>query len=129
VSAATAPRKLTASQARKLHDAYVAVKQLEAQLRVAKDTLGGLEDSYRERIPLSPEPLEAASGIRAIEAGGVTIRVTPFTTGERFSLKAYRELGHEVTEEMRAAITPGQPAEKWTIKAAKGPKKIGAVER
>ncbi len=60
--------------------------------------------------------------------GGVSIRITPQESGERFSLTAYREAGHEVTPEMQDAISPGKPFDRWTLKPAAGPKKLKAVE-
>ena len=128
MSTVTAPPRLSAEQARKLHDADVAVAKLRAQLKIAEKTLNELEERYHPRIALSDDPGEAAKGIRVAEAGGVHVRVAPFTTAERFSLKAYREAGHKITAAMRDCISAGKPAARWTIKAVDGPKKLGAVE-
>jgi hypothetical protein len=120
--------KLSAEQARKLHDADVKVKKLRAQLEDADKESRALRARYRERVPLSDKPEEAADGIRVATVGGVSIRITPQESGERFSLTVYREAGHEVTPEMQEAITPGKPFDRWTLKPAAGPKKLKAVE-
>lgn len=127
MTVATAP-KLTADQARRLHDADVMVKRLAAQLDDAKKHLGELEKRYIERIPVSEDLEEAAKGIRLAIAGGVSIRVAPMVSADSFSLKRYVDAGHQVTDEMRDAIKPGKPYDRWTIKPAAGPKKLGAVE-
>lgn len=120
--------KLSADQARKLHDADVAVKKLKAALQAADKHSRELRDRYRDRVPISSDPKEAADGIRATTVGGVAIRITPQTSGEHFSLTVYREAGHEITAEMQEAISPGKPFDRWTLKPAAGPKKLKAVE-
>lgn len=120
--------KLSADQARKLHDADVAVKKLKAALEEADKHSRELRDRYRDRVPISSDPKEAADGIRAATVGGVAIRITPQTSGERFSLTVYREAGHDITPEMQDAITAGKPFDRWTLKPAAGPKKLQAVE-
>lgn len=120
--------KISAAQARALHDAEVAVLQLEAQLEIAKKTRLELRGRYIERVPLSDDVDERARGIRKVVAGGVKIRITPATSGESFSLKAFKEAGHAITREMRAAISAGKPYHRWTVTNAEGPRKIGAVE-
>jgi hypothetical protein len=124
----TAAPKLTAATARKLHDAEVAVAQLEAQLELAKAARAKVREKVLPRVPLSPLPEEAAKGIRETIAGGVIVRVAPAVSGESFSLKRYVEAGHRITAAMRSAIAPGRPYERWTVKPAAGPKKLGAVE-
>lgn len=121
-------RILSAEQARKLHDADVAVKKLKARLEDAETHSRGLRARYRDRVPLSENPEEAANGIRVAMVGGVSIRITPQESGERFSLSVYREAGHDITPAMREAITPGKPFDRWTLKPAAGPKKLKAVE-
>ncbi len=123
-----APPKLSADQARKLHDADVTVKRLRAQLEDAERHLGELKDRYRDRIPVSDDPEEAAKEIRVATVAGVTIRVAPFVSADSFSLRRYTDLGHQITAAMREAIKAGKPYDRWTIKAAAGPKKLGAVE-
>lgn len=127
VAVATAP-KLSADQARKLHDADVAVKKLKTALEAADKHNRELHDRYRGRVPLSEKPEEAADGIREAMVGGVAIRICPARSGESFSLKTYREAGHPITPEMREAISPGVPFDRWTVKPAAGPKKLKAVE-
>jgi hypothetical protein len=127
MTVATAP-KLSADQARKLHDADVAVKRLRAQLDAQEKHLRELQDRYRERIPVSDDADEAAKGIRITTVGGVVIRVAPAVSADSFSLKRYVDAGHQITAAMREAIRPGKPYDRWTIKAAAGPKKLGAVE-
>lgn len=120
--------KLSAEQARKLHDQDVLVKKLRAQLEIAEEKLGDLEDRYRARIPLSEDGEEAAKGILATTVGGVAIRVAPCVSADSFSMKRYTDAGHAVTPAMRDAIKPGRPYDRWTIKPAAGPKKLNAVE-
>lgn len=125
---ATTPALLSADQARRLHDADVKVKQLRAQLEDAERKLGEVKDRYRDRIPLSDDINEAAKNIRVTTVAGVTIRVAPSVSADSFSLKRYVDAGHQITDEMREGITTGKPYDRWTIKAAAGPKKLGAVE-
>lgn len=127
MTTATAP-KLSAEQARRLHDADVAVKRLDAALAEAKKDLGKLKDRYLERIPVSEDLKEAGKGIRVTTVGGVVIRVAPSVSADSFSLKRYVDAGHAITAAMREAIKAGTPYDRWTIKAAAGPKKLGAVE-
>ncbi len=127
MSTAIAP-KLSADQARKLHDADVFVKRLRAQLEDAQKHLGELQDRYRDRIPVSEDLEEAAKGIRVAIVAGVIVRVAPAVSADSFSLRRYTDAGHAVTPEMREAIKPGKPYDRWTIKAAAGPKKLNAVE-
>ncbi len=124
---ATTP-KLSAEQARKLHDADVVVKRLRAQLEDAQKNLGDLQERYRDRIPVSQDPDEAAKGIRVTLVAGVVVRVAPSVSADSFSLKRYTDLEHQITAAMREAIKPGKPYDRWTIKAAAGPKKLNAVE-
>lgn len=126
-TAATASR-LSAEQARRLHDADVKVKRLDAALLEAKKDLGKLKDRYIDRIPVSEDLEEAAKGIRVATVGGVSIRVAASVSADSFSLKRYVDAGHAITAAMREAIKPGTPYDRWTIKATAGPKKIGAVE-
>lgn len=129
MTTATAPKKkLSADQARRLHDAEVSVKQLEAQLEEARTRRTELRTAAIDRIPLSDDVDERAKGIRKAVIGGVRIRVSPAISGETFSLKAFKELGHEITAAMRDAISAGKPYDRWTVTPAAGPKKIGAVE-
>lgn len=120
--------KLEARQARVLHDADVAVKQLEAKLDDAKAKRAELFARYRDRVPLSDDATEAAKGIRTATIGGVIIRVAPSVSADSFSMKRYVDAGHAITAAMLEAIKPGRPYDRWTIKAAAGPKKLGAVE-
>lgn len=128
MSATATTPKLTAAQARKLHDTEVAVLQLEAQVKLAKATRDELRERYRDRLQLSADPKEAEKGILTAIAGGVIVRVSPTVSADSFSLKRYTDLGHQVTAAMREAIAPGKPYDRWTVKAQAGPKKIGAVE-
>lgn len=120
--------KLSAEQARRLHDADVKVKQLRAALDAAERHSRELRERYRARVPLSTDPTEAAKGVRSAVVGGVSIRISPQVSGDYFSLSAYRAAGHAVTAEMREAITAGKPFDRWTLKPAAGPKKLNAVE-
>lgn len=124
----TATPKLTAATARKLHDAEVAVAQLKAQLELAEKSRDELRAKVRDRVPLAADPQDAAKGIREAIAGGVIVRIAPAVSGESFSLKRYVEAGHRITAAMRDAISSGRPYDRWTVKPAAGPKKIGAVE-
>jgi hypothetical protein len=125
---ATATAKLTAAQARAIAEADVAVKQLEAQLEVAKATRDELRVKHLHRIPAAVDPDDAAKDIREAQAGGWIIRVSGEIQTESFSLKRYVDLGHKVTAAMREAIKPGKPYRVWTVKRAAGPYKPGSVE-
>jgi hypothetical protein len=127
VTTAAAP-KLTAATARKLHDAEVAVAQLEAQLKLAREARDELRDRVRPRLAPAADAEDRAKGILEGRAGGVLVRVAPAVSGESFSLKRYVEAGHRITAAMRDAISPGRPYDRWTVKPAAGPKKLGAVE-
>lgn len=124
---ATAP-KLSADQARRLHDSDVAVKKLRAQLEAAVDHDRELRARYRDRVPLSEKPDEAANGVRVATVGGVAIRIYPQVSAETFSLKRFLEAGHAITAAMREAMSDGKPFDRWTLKPAAGPKKLNAVE-
>jgi hypothetical protein len=122
------PKKLSASGAMALHVADVTVAKLKAAAKLAEETRALIQERYRASIPLSEDPKEAAGGIRAAEVGGISVRVTPVDGSERFSLKDYREAGHEVTPEMRDAISTSKPFERWTVKDVRGPRRADAVE-
>jgi hypothetical protein len=122
------PKKLSASGAMALHVADVTVAKLKAAAKLAEETRALIQERYRASIPLSEDPKEAADGIRAAEVGGISVRVTPVDGSERFSLKDYREAGHEITPEMRDAISTSKPFERWTVKDVRGPRRADAVE-
>jgi hypothetical protein len=122
------PKKLSASGAMLLHVADVTVAKLKAAAKLAEETRALIQERYRDSIPLSEDPKEAADGIRVAEVGGISVRVTPVDGSERFSLKDYREAGHEVTPEMRDAISTSKPYERWTVKDIRGPRRADAVE-
>lgn len=129
MTAPTAPfPKLTAARARQLHDAEVAVAKLEANLKIARETRDVLRAKVLPKLGPATDPEDADNGVLEGTAGGVSIRATLKSSGESFSLKRYRELGHQVTAAMREAIAAGRPYRQWTVKPVAGPKKIGAVE-
>ncbi len=101
------------------------LRQRARRGETARDELRG---RYRNRVPLSDDIDERAKGVRKTVVGGVKIRLSPSISGESFSLKRYRELGHKITSAMVDAINAGKPYDRWTVTAAAGPKKIDAVE-
>ncbi len=124
---ATTP-KLTADQARKLHAAEVAAARLKLALEGAEQERDKLRERYRNRVPLSENHEERAKGVRTTVVAGVTVRIFPLVSAERFSLKDYTKSGHGITPEMREHISEGKPYDRWTVKAAAGPKHLDAVE-
>lgn len=109
---------ITATQAEQLLEAEAAVRRYRAELDDAERRLAEVRKGLRTRVPLSTKQDEKKKKIRAAVIGGVSIRVTPSRTGPRFSLRRYKEAGHEVTPEMKEAITPGRDYDRWTVKAA-----------
>jgi hypothetical protein len=91
------PKKLTGTGAMALHVADVTVSKLKAALELAEETRALIQQRYRDSIPLSEDPKEAADGIRSLEVGGIKVRITPVAGSERFSLKDYKAAGHQVT--------------------------------
>jgi hypothetical protein len=124
----TATTKLSADQARKLHAADVDVARLRAQLEKAENHQRELRARYRDRVPLSEDLEELNRGVRTCEVGGVTVRVTPMVSAERFSLTGYKAAGHGITPEMREHISDGKPYDRWTIKDSRGPAHLDRVE-
>lgn len=108
--------KLTADQARRLHEADQAAARARVELERANKKLTELRDRYRPRVPLSTDKAEREKGVRVTAVAGISVRVTPASSGERFSLSKYKEAGHEITAEMRDAITSGKPYDRWTVK-------------
>jgi hypothetical protein len=104
--------------ARRLLAAEQKVKDAEANLEDLTRKRDQLRHRYRDRIPVSDKADEQAKGIRVTKVGGIRIRVAQSISAARLSLKRYREAGHEITPEMKAAISPGRPYERWTVKAA-----------
>jgi hypothetical protein len=127
VTPATAT-KLTADQARRLHAADVDVARLKAQLEEAEKHQKDLRGKYRDRVPLSDDLEERAKGIRACVVGGVTVRIFPMVSAERFSLSAYKAAGHGITPEMREHLSDGKPYDRWTVKDSRGPAHLDRVE-
>lgn len=118
--------KLTAAQARKIHDADVRWQKAKLEAEEAETALKALRKRYRDRIPLSEKAEDAAKGVREIVRAGIHIRVTPSVSGESFSLSKYREKGHKVTKAMREAIGGKTPYDRWTVNGP--PKTHDAVE-
>jgi hypothetical protein len=108
---------ITKSQAERLVEAEAAVRRAEATLESAERERREIRERLISKVPLSRDEAERTKKIRTAIVGGITIRVTPSQTGERFSLRRFREAGHEITPEMRKAITPGKTYERWTVKA------------
>lgn len=112
--------KLSPKQARRLLALDAEVKSRRAALEESERQLAKHRDRACSRVPLSTDSDERKRKIRVAVIGGVSIRITPTTTGETFSLTTYQEAGHEVTKEMKEAITPGRPYDRWTVKELNG---------
>lgn len=121
--------KLTADQARKLHDAEVAHDQLKAQLDIAKKTRDELRGKYRPRLELAKDAAAALKGTLQAISGGIAVQATPSAGGETFSLKDYRTAGHKVTPEMQPFIKAGGTRWTWTVRSIAGPKRHDAATR
>lgn len=121
-------KPLTSSQARALVTATVVVGKAKARLEKAKKALAELRARYKPLIPTSTEPDDEGKDVRQIEVGRWRVRVSTWTAADAFSLKGYREAGHEITAAMREHITPGRTNETWTVTDLEGPTKPGAVE-
>lgn len=128
MSTATAPKKLSAQQARQLHDADVEVGKLKAALEIAERTREDLRDRYKSRLVPSEDPKDAGKGVLVGSAGGITVRVTPAVSGEFFRFRDYKLAGNPVTPEMAEHVSPGRPYDRWTTKLLEGPKRHDAVE-
>jgi hypothetical protein len=111
---------ITADQAKDLLEAEASVQTLKAELEAAEEKRQELRKELRSRVPLSRDKDEKGKRIRSVAIGGIKVRITPSMSGERFSLKRYREAGHKITKEMRQAITSGRPYDRWTVKKASG---------
>lgn len=111
---------ITASQAKQLLRADDEVRKRRAQLEEAERDREEVRKRLRPRVPLSSKKEEKAKRVRAVTIAGISIRISPAESGSRFSLSRYREAGHQVTEEMKDAITPGKPYDRWTVKAPAG---------
>jgi hypothetical protein len=123
MSTATATKRLTAQQARQLHDADVEVAKLKAALDIAESTVKELRARYKPRLVPSEDPKDAGKGVLVASAGGITIRVSPSISGDFFKLRDYKLAGHKVTPEMAEHISPGRPYDRWTTKLLEGPKR------
>jgi hypothetical protein len=126
--ATTSKPKLNAAQARAIANAEIAAAQAKAHLELAEKTRNELRAKYLSRIPVATDVDDAAKDVREAEAGGWIIRVSGEIQTESFSLKRYTDLGHRITAAMRAAIKPGDPYRRWTVKRVEGPFKPGSVE-
>lgn len=122
------PKKLSATGAMALHVADVTVTRLDAALKLARETRALIQERYHDAVPLSEDPKEAAEGIRAAEVGGISVRITRVEGSDRFSLTAYKDAGHRVTDEMRDAISTSKPYDRWTVKDVRGPRRADAIE-
>lgn len=112
--------KLSPKQARRLHELDADVKRRRAALEEAERQLADQRDRVRSRVPLSSDKDERKRKIRSAVVGGIGIRITPTTSGDSFSLRTYRDAGHEITPEMKEAITPGKRHDRWTVKEVDG---------
>ncbi len=128
MSTATATKKLSAAQARQLHDADVEVAKLKAALEIAEETVKQLRARYKPRLVPSEDPKDAGKGVLVGSAGGITIRVSPSVSGDFFKLRDYKLAGHPVTPAMAEHISAGRPYDRWTTKLVDGPKRHDAVE-
>ena len=63
-----------------------------------------------------------------VKVGGWRIKRTEVDGAEYFSLRDYRDAGHEITAEMAEHLERRDPHERWTVKDLKGPAAPGAVE-
>lgn len=85
---------LNSQQAKKLARvqlAYVAAKRAAQRAKTERDQV---LDSYRDRLPAG----------EWLELAGYRIRLSVKSTGERFSLKAYKDAGNKVTAAMARFI-------------------------
>lgn len=121
-------KKLSATQAKAWATAEVLLLQAKSAVEAARAKCDEMRERYEERLEPSDDPKDAGKDVKVATAGGWHIRFTRFTGGERFSLTSYREDGGEITEEMKAHISPGSPQVRVTVKRVKGPTKPGAVE-
>lgn len=109
--------KLDTKAAQKLLEAEQNVRRRKSELEAAELELETQRKKLRARIPLSKDSEEKGKKIRTTTIAGISIRVTPARSGERFSMKRYKEAGHKVTPEMKSAISPGRAFDRWTVKA------------
>lgn len=110
--------KLSAKRAQALLDAEQTVRRRRAELEAAEEDLDVQRRKCRPQLPASTHRDDKGKRVRALTIGGVSIRVTPAMTGERFSLKRYKEAGHKITPEMKKdGISPGHAYDRWTVKA------------
>ena len=125
---ATAEKKLTASQARKLAKLEARTAQAKAAWESMKRDLDQLHAEYKPLLPVSTDPDDEGKDVRQLEVGGFRVRVSTFAGGEYFSLKDYRGAGHQVTDEMREHIRDGDERERWTVKDLRGPRGPDSVQ-
>jgi hypothetical protein len=125
---ATTQPKLSAAQAKQLVTAEVEAAKLKAELEAANRRVAELRERFKPRLAPSEDPKDAGKDVLVAEAGGFLIRCATFVGGDYFSLKAYREAGHEITPAMAEHIHSGDPRERWTWKDLRGPRHPDAVE-
>lgn len=89
--------QLHPQQAIKLARAQLAYKDTKRAHERAKAERNELLQQYKDRLPLK----------EWITVAGYRFRRSIRSTGERFSLKAYREAGHKVTKAMEPHVSEG----------------------
>jgi hypothetical protein len=119
---------LTARDARAIAEAENRVAKLTAQLEQATEERARVRARVLALLPPAADADARERGVRQAIAGGYRVRVSPVDGWETFSLKRYRELGHQLTDEMRAAMNRSRGFNRWTVKPVKGPARPGSVE-
>lgn len=97
---------LNASQARAIAKAEADYASAKAKLEQAKEDREKVRERYRDRLPIGQE----------VVAGGVRIKRSQKSTGQRFSLSRYLEK-HKLTAAMKPFVSLGS-YEDWQVKPA-----------
>lgn len=103
--------RLNPSQGAALLKAIVEYKRAKAKLETASAELKKVGAKYKHLLPDDTEAHVKGQRIRRWMGGG----------GETFSLSAYKDAGHAVTQEMRAHINPRERYDVWDVEPIEGP--------
>lgn len=103
--------KLNPSIAKAVVKAIVTYKRADRALKEAKLKRREVLAKHADKVPYGVDVLGAGHVIKRWRAGG----------GQTFSLKAYLEAGHEVTDEMRPFVSEREEYDQWDATPIDGP--------
>jgi hypothetical protein len=92
-----------------------ALARADARYKKAKRAL---EEAEAERKALIAKARPKVKLGEWVTAGGWAIKITVQNSGERFSLKDFREAGYKVTAAMRKFVSEGSDSPRLTVESA-----------